>query len=147
MVLDPVTATGLAGNIAQFVQVAGDIISTFHDIYTSAAGAARKITDLEILAKNDIALQLRIPLRPPGILSALTEEEQLLEGIRVECMEIATELREELDKLKIKGTSGKWKSLRKAIKTVWEEKKLEAMGERLANFNNILTRHVVIDTR
>jgi hypothetical protein len=147
MVIDPVTATGLAGNIVQFVQFASDIVSKFREIYTSAAGAARETVDLVTLAENDIALQLRTSLRSPGIISALTKEDQQLEDVRVQCREIATELLEALDMLKVKGTPGKWKSFKKALKTVWEEKKLEAMGERLAAFNNLLTRHMVIDTR
>lgn len=147
MVFDPVTATGLAGNIVQFVQFASDIVSKFREIYTSAAGAARETIDLVTLAENDIALQLRTSLQSPGILSALTKEDQQLEDVRVQCREIATELLEALDMLKVEGAPGKWKSFKKALKTVWEEKKLEAMGQRLAAFNNLLTRHTVIDTR
>ena len=147
MVFDPVTATGLAGNIVQFVQFASHIVSKFREICTSAAGAARETIDLVTLAENDITLQLRTSLRSPGIISALTQEDQQLEDIRVQCREIATELLEALDMLKVKGAPGKWKSFKKALKTVWEEKKLEAMGERLAAFDNLLTRHIVIDTR
>jgi hypothetical protein len=147
MVLDPVAATGIAGNIVQFIQFASDIVSKFREIYNSAAGAAREITDLVTLAENDIALQLRASLRSPGIVSALTKEDQELDDVRVQCWEIATELLEALDMLKVKGTPGKWKSFKMAVKTVWEEKNLEAMGERLAAFNNLLAMHMVIDTR
>jgi hypothetical protein len=146
MVFDPVTATGLAGNIVQFVQFASDIVSKFREIYTSAAGAARGTSELVILAENDIALQLRTSLQSPRVVSALTKEDQQLENVRIQCREIATELLEALDMLKVKGTPGKWKSFKKALKTVWEEKKLEAMGERLAAFNSLVTRHIVIDT-
>ena len=146
MVFDPVTATGLAGNIVQFVQFASDIVSKFREIYTSAAGAARETIDLVTLAENDIALQLRTSLQSPRVVSALTKEDQQLENVRIQCREIATELLEALDMLKVKGTPGKWKSFKKALKTVWEEKKLEAMGERLAAFNSLVTRHIVIDT-
>jgi hypothetical protein len=149
MVFDPVTAAGLAGNIVQFVQFASDIISKFREIYTSAAGATRETIDLKTLVENDIALcrQLRISLRPREVLSALTKDEQQLEDVRVECIKIAMELLEALAQLEIKGAPGKRKSFRKALKTVWDEKKLGVMGERLAAFNNMLVRHTVIEMR
>jgi len=149
MVLDPVTASALAGNIFQFVQFAGNLISKSREIYNSADGTAGEIIALETLTKKDIALyfQLSTSLRSPGILSALPKEEQQLEDFRIQCTEIATELLEALDQLKIKGPPGKWKSFRKALKTVWGKKKLEAMEKRLAAFNSMLTRHIVIDTR
>jgi hypothetical protein len=149
MVLDPVTAVGLAGNIVQFIELSGNVISKSHEIYKSSSGAVRDIIELERLTQAVIALDSQIcgTIRPPGTLSALTKEQQQLEDVRAHCMDIASELMKALKELKISDAPKKWKSFRKALRTVWEKKKIESIEMRLAACKNQLTMHAIIDMR
>ena len=149
MVLDPVTAVGLAGNIVQFIELSSNVISKSHEIYKSKSGAVRDILDLERLTQALITLDPQIckTIRPPGILSALTAEQQQLEDVRLHCMEIASELMKAIKDLKMKHALQRWKSFKKALRTVWEKKKIESIEMRLAACKTQLTMHAIIDMR
>ena len=149
MALDPITATGLVGNIVQLIQFSSDIIFKSREIYSSAAGAARETIHLKASAENFIAAcnQLRTSLRPGGTLSVLAEEEQQLEDVVAQSMAVGAEILEDLDKLEVKGGLRKWKSFRKALKTLRWKDKIEAMERRLVALGNMLAVRTAIDTR
>lgn len=52
--MDPLTALGLAANVAQFVSFASELISKSEEIYASAKGCTSKVLTLET-----VYLQLR----------------------------------------------------------------------------------------
>jgi hypothetical protein len=67
MVLDPLTAIGLAGNIVQFIDFSLTIVSKASEIRQSADGVPRENHDLEIVTKNLVAITARLTnsVRPP----------------------------------------------------------------------------------
>lgn len=50
-----------------------------------------------------------------------------------------------LDKLKVKGLPGKWKSLRKALEAVHSKKKVESWARRLDTLRDTFTAHLGAD--
>jgi hypothetical protein len=50
--MDPLTAVGLAGNIVQFVDFTGKLISATQKLYVSESGANAENLELEGLAQN-----------------------------------------------------------------------------------------------
>jgi hypothetical protein len=120
MVLDPFTAIGLAGNIVQFVDFSIKIVSKASEIKQSTDGVLRENWDLEIVTKGLIAINARLKdsVHSPGI--ALTQEHHRLDDLRERCTEVAGELLDALNELKARGSKSRWKSLRHALKSVWD---------------------------
>jgi hypothetical protein len=52
-----------------------------------------------------------------------------------------------LDKVKVKGKQDKWKSIRKALRSVWSKEEIEELEGRLARLKEELNLHVVIGLR
>ncbi|KAL9076458.1 MAG: hypothetical protein Q9157_003642 [Trypethelium eluteriae] len=52
MVLDPISALGLAGNIVQFVDYTSGVISKSVEQYRSAVGCSRELIDTELVAQH-----------------------------------------------------------------------------------------------
>ncbi|KAF2744731.1 hypothetical protein M011DRAFT_460756 [Sporormia fimetaria CBS 119925] len=52
-----------------------------------------------------------------------------------------------LDKVKVKGSKTKWKSLRSAIRSVWSKEQVEDLERRVAEFRDELNLHIVVRLR
>lgn len=67
------------------------------------------------------------------------------ERLRDVCVQVIDERLEVLDKLKVKGKPGKWKSGKKALRSVYSKGKVDGWVERLAAFRNEFQIHIQID--
>jgi hypothetical protein len=63
------------------------------------------------------------------------------------CNTVARELLVALDKVKVRGEQRKWKSVRKALRSVWSKEDVEGLEQRLARFREELSLHVTVDLR
>jgi hypothetical protein len=148
MVLDPMTALSLAANVVQFVDFAGKIVSKGRRIYLSENGALPKNLELEVVT-NDL-LRLAQSLRNDGLSTGtLNDEEKSLQAMSDECSKIAEELLRRLEKLKIKSDAKQrgWKSLRQALKSVWNKEELDELSERLLQFRDQLQFHILVSMK
>jgi hypothetical protein len=97
-------------------------VSKASEIRQSTDGLLSENFDLEIVTKDLVAINARLKysLQPPSVAIVLTQEQQRLDNLRKRCAEVAYELLDALEKLKAKGSKGRWKSLRQALKSVWD---------------------------
>jgi hypothetical protein len=148
MVLDPMSALSLAGNIVQFVDFSCKIVSKGRRIYLSANGTLPKNLELEVVT-DDLA-HLALQLRNDGAKAAeLSHDEKSLYAISEECSKIAEELLGRLEKLKVKSDAKQrgWKSLRQALKSVWSKEELDELSERLSIFRDQLQFHILVSMK
>ncbi|KAH0563496.1 hypothetical protein GP486_001931 [Trichoglossum hirsutum] len=134
-------AIGLAGNIIQFVDFGGKLISKMAEIQKSGTGALAENIDIET-ATNDLAL-LSTKLHD----SANSAGDTALWELCQSCDAIATELLTVLDTVKVHGGPNKLKSFRKALRSVWSKKDITLLEQRLAQFRDELNLHVTVDLR
>jgi hypothetical protein len=96
MVLDPISAVGLARNIVQFLDFAKSIISESHAVYHSAEGTKDEFVELEAIARH---IQ--------GFTSSLTDPNfetktaDAFDAVRKSCLDVAIELSGILNSLKV----------------------------------------------
>jgi hypothetical protein len=149
MVLDPLTAIGLAGNIVQFVDFSFKIVSKASEIKQSADGVLTENLDLEIVTRDLVAINARLKesLQNPSVTVSLTQEQGRLDDLRERCTEVADELLDALNKLKAKGSKGRWKSLRHALKSVWDRDKIIQIQSRLTCFKGELELRILVDMK
>jgi len=144
MVLDPLTAIGLAGNIVQFVDFSCKVIDKAQDIHKAEDQSLPENTEAETVAKALLALNSKIK---DGIPSPSSGSEEILQALCDGCDNVARELVAALEKLKVKGERTKWKSMRQALKTVLSKDKLDSILKRLSSIRDQLNLNFLVTLR
>jgi NACHT domain len=139
--MEVLAAIGLAGNIIQFINFGGKLISKMAEIHKSGTGALAENIDIET-ATNDLTL-LSTKLHD----SANSASDTALRELCQSCNTIATELLTVLDSVKVHGGQHKWRSFRKALRSVWSKEDIALLEQRLARFRDELNLRVAIDLR
>jgi hypothetical protein len=139
--MEVLAIVGLVGNIIQFVDFSGKLISKSVQLYQSREGALAENIDTET-ATNHLLL-LNDKLKD----TATSTGDRTLKDLCEACHTVARELLEALDEVKVKGKQQKWKSIRKALNSVWSKEHIAQLEQRLANLRKELNLHVVVDIR
>jgi hypothetical protein len=134
--MDPLTAVGLAGNIITFIDLSTKVVSRAKQLYESASGATSENDELESLTKNLKDLADKTRRKPPNIsrnehFSQNITSETVLDNISQQCIQVADELLETLESVKVKGDGRTLKSAFQAVKTVWKQDSIDAVQRRL----------------
>ncbi|KAF3928117.1 hypothetical protein AA313_de0203723 [Arthrobotrys entomopaga] len=127
MVLDPLSALGIAAAVVQFVDFSTKLISKGKEIYKSADGVT--ITHAEQSALSSRLAQLTRALaesiNPFTTRNAPTPAEAALREVTLECMQFAEDFNDAINQLQVIGGNRVWKSFRQALKSVWNKDKIE----------------------
>ncbi|PMD57951.1 uncharacterized protein K444DRAFT_614646 [Hyaloscypha bicolor E] len=134
--MDPLTAVGLAGNIITFIDLSTKVVCRTKQLYESASGATSENDELEGLTKNLKDLADRTRRKPPntsrkGHFSLNITSETVLDSLSQQCIQVADELLETLESVKVKGDGRTVHSALQAIKTVWKQDNIDAIQRRL----------------
>ena len=132
---------GLVGNIVQFVDFSGKLISKSAELYRSSEGALAENSDIETAVNHLVLLNNKLKD------TAITTGDSALQSLCKSCGTTADQLLAVLDKVKVKGKQDKWKSIRKALRSVWSKEEIEELGRRLERFRKELNLHVTVDLR
>lgn len=134
--MDPLTAVGLVGNIITFIDISTKVVSRAKQQYDSASGATTENDELESLTKNLKNLADRTRSKPSNIprsghFSLNITSETVLDNLGQQCIQVADELLETLESVKVKGDGRTLKSAVQAVKAVWKQDKIDAIQRRL----------------
>ncbi|KAJ9614088.1 hypothetical protein H2200_002224 [Cladophialophora chaetospira] len=145
MVLDPFSALGLAGNVLQFIDFCGNVISESRKTYQSASESSPENIELGSVAVD--LQQLCAQLQPSNRgQEASAVADQKLAKTLAWCEGVAADLLSAIEQLKIKtGPHRKWRSFRQALITVWKKDKLSGLQRRLSFLREQVTLHLVSD--
>lgn len=149
MLLDPLTALSVAGTVVQFVDYATRLVSKGQQIYRSVDGALLENLELQTVTEDLFKLSNRLNTSVhQGVSSKqLSLDEQALESLAIACRDIAQELLEHLERLKVKGETRKLKSFYKALKSVWNKADLDDLVERLSRYREELEVHLLVSIK
>jgi hypothetical protein len=136
--MDGLSAVGLASNILQFVDFASTLVGKGVEIYKSAEGSTFFHGDLRSSVGRLQALSSSIQSRP---LVPRDEDEIEIVKIASQCHQIAAELKKALEGLVAAPNS--WSSSAwKALRSVWDQPKIDDMAKRLEMCRNDLHLHL-----
>ena len=152
--MDPLTATSLAGTIAQFVDLGCKLTSSTYQISKSAEGATlsnldlTKVTyDLDLINKK-----LKRDLSERGKSDKdkrqnPSDEEKAERQLIHECSNVATEVHQTLAKVVVGNRTGKWRSFRQALLSVWHAERIDGLEKRLVRFREQLVFRILVSLR
>ena len=148
--MDPLSAISLAGNIAQFLSYATKLVSKGHALYKSSEGALAENLDLEVIANNLTDINSRVIQsysRTPSTASltatTLFLDHQSLKSIAESCDNVAKQLLDILQKLKVQRPHRTWKSVRQAFKSVWNKAHIDDLRGRMEGYREQMIFHLV----
>jgi hypothetical protein len=139
--MEALAAIGLAGNIVQFVDFSGRLISESIELYHSYDGALAENVDIETATKHLVVLIKR--LKDDAIIAG----DGALQNLSHLCRNAAIDLLVALDKVKVKNRQQRWSSIRKALRSVWSKEEIRELEQRLVKFKEELNLHVVVQLR
>jgi hypothetical protein len=154
--MDPLTALGLAANVAQFVSFASELISKSEEIYASAKGCTSKVLTLETvyLQLRDLSSSLELSSQKDPKLVAVqgtsdfTKHVFAINDLSRSCKEDCDRLLEVLRKLRGgDGSKSRWHSFTLALKTIWKSNEIAALEQRLHHVQATLTLQICALTR
>jgi hypothetical protein len=140
--MEPLVAISLISNIVQFVDFGNKLVSKTVEGYRSADGAFVDNAHLQTATNDLVALNKSINSNatPGSVNTALI-------SLCSSCNDVARELLGALAKLKIQGGKSKWKSFRKALRSVWSKEKILGIERRLSSFRDEINLHIVVELR
>ena len=148
MVLDPLSALGVAGNIVQFVDFSCKIVSKTFEIYDSADGSTVENQELEAVTKNLLYLSKKIKSSSQNNGGqAATHEEHDIQDLCIRCEEISSELLMAPEELKIKRPCTKWRSFRQALNSVWSKSRIKGLSKRLEAIRRQIDTNLMTSVR
>jgi hypothetical protein len=128
-------------NVVQFVDFSSQLISKSVRLYQSSDGSLAENINLEAATIHLLRLNSKLEH------TANAASDKALAALCKSCGTVAVELLGALDKLKVHPAKEKWKSIRKALRTLWSKDKIQELEKQLASFREELNLHVVVDLR
>jgi hypothetical protein len=130
--MDPFTAIGLVGNVAQFIDFGCKLFSTTHKIYTSQTGLRSDAERIQAVTLDLHGLCLK--LKESLLHKATSNDEMKLIALGLQCQRAAEELISALAKLMPKKDQSRWSSLQAALRAVWKQEEIDYMNTQLNGF-------------
>jgi hypothetical protein len=161
MVLDPLSALGLASSVVQFVDFGCKLVTECKEIYHSVDGLSGEYINIELITTSlgRLSHDLRSAPRTTRFfrgqqqLSPPQRNEQpvaksnleLWQDLASSCQETAEELLVILQKLKLRDSSHRrWKSFQLALKTILKKEEIKKLQERLDGFRSTMTTQLIV---
>lgn len=142
--MDPLTAFGLAANIAQFIDFSSKLVSGAYEVYRSVNGATAENADLNTVIEDLNTLTERLNTSTS---QRRTDDEKALHHLASECQGLSKGLLNILDTLKLENPNSKWDSLRISWENRRKEKELSSIASRLDRYRSQILLRVSIMIR
>ena len=143
--LDPVTAIGLATNVADLVELSWKIVSKSHEIYKHGALPEQRDTGTVTVDLQNVNNKLLGYLHQAEKEGDLTDDDEALRRLCESSNKIATELVKRLKSVDPgSGEYRSWKSIRHALKSVWIKSELDETSNRLQAYRSQLNTRILV---
>lgn len=132
--MEAIAALGLASNIIQIVDFSSRIISRGQEIYSSTDGSTAEHALLSDVARNLAELYQSLTVsgkvQEKGKRKLTVADKQLVK-LQIESQQIANDLQEALNRVKLTKRDKKWRSVRHALLSIQSDKEIAILAARL----------------
>ena len=139
--METLAIIGLTGNAVQLVDFSSKLIAKSTELYRSSEGALAENIDVETATNHLLLLNNKLKD------AATATGDNALKRLCESCKSTADELLAALNKVKVNGKQDRWKSIRKALRSVWSKEKIRELEGRLARFRDELNLHTIVGLR
>ena len=165
MALEGLAALGCASNIVQFVEFGCRLFSQSKELYRSSSGLLDEAVELDNITqslsrlsdnlivkhkplshRSDIELGdgvEHVPPIQPANAMGIDDGEINLVLIAKDCKNVAHELSEALEQLRVESPSKKWQCFRVTLKRIWKPERIDDMSRRMERLSRQMTMCLV----
>lgn len=153
--MEPLAALGLASNIIQIADFSSRLLAKSREIYTSAEGTIEEHALLRDSATNlaELSAALSTPLlhelekqRVWHKQKAHAADRQLLR-LCADSKDVATKLLAEIDRLKLKDSRGKLRSVQQALRHMGSQPEISALKAKLEDIRKQVDTALLVSLR
>jgi|SRR5271156_2327005 len=146
MVLDPLTALSVAGNVVQFVDFGIKLISKGKEIYKSTDGILADHAEQAAISSKlaELSKRLSDSMSASATRKKMSPAEVALQEVTIECTEVADDFSKAINELKVTGNHRGWKSFRQALKSVWKKEGIEERLTKLGRLRQQVVIHLLV---
>ena len=145
--MDPVTAFSLVCGVIQVIDFGTKVLVKCRRLHKEGSLEGHKdiedITEHLVNARED--LDRRGDAHSMG--AQLSPSDKRLSTIAKDCSAISAELLAKIQSLKISGNHGRRETLKKVVKTLWEQKEVVALEKKLDSYREALNTQILITLR
>lgn len=138
---EALVAIGYISSIVQLVDICGKCVSKSVEVYQSSSGILDENAAVECAVKHIESLRGEVEA------GAVSAPDRSLQELCRAVSRAGADLLEALAKLKVQGNKTRWKSIRKALKSVWSKEEIRDLEHRLSSFREELNLHITVRTR
>jgi hypothetical protein len=136
--MEPVSAFAFAVNIIQLVDFGARVLGAANELYHSGSGNSAEHVELHDVAGSLSRLCDALPT------AQLSPADNEIARISVSTKAVATELIAAIERLRVAhGPHKKWRSVRQALLTRWNQDKIESLRKRLTNLRAELSTQIL----
>jgi hypothetical protein len=146
---EAIAAFGLASNILQVIDFGSKFVSIAWKIYRSSNAAldnAQDFVDIQRITK-DLQIVLPILQDPEYHNDVAANDQNGIAELASDCSKVTQKLLDSLYGLLSEGRNRKWTSMKTAFKTLWMESEIVGLQNRLSEFRQQLTFHILVSLR
>lgn len=144
--MEALATLSVAANVFQVVDFSACIVSKSSELYKSTHGQLVQHTDISTTS-NDLerlTTKLSDSIAPQSVAIVPSEDDLALHTLCKGCIDVSTELQRGLRELQVSGAPSKWRSLRKALKTIWTKERISELQSRLAAYREQLDSRLLV---
>jgi hypothetical protein len=138
--MEAIATVGLVGAIVQLMDFSSKLVSASTEIYRSSKGILSEHASIEAAATDLRILQSEVANSMAGCGSEMQD-------LCIACDAAASDLLDALSKVKAQESGQKWKSIRKALRSIWSKEEIVQMESRLTSLRIELNLRVSATTR
>ena len=145
--MDPLSALAVATSVVQFVDFASKLISESRELYSSVDGRYEEHVNLHSITQT--LSQLSQDLQRPLDSDSSSQHIQDLQSLCQDTNRVAEELIEVLDSIKLQSDKSgtRWRSGLQALKSMWNQGRINELQQRVNGFRQQLTLNIVVILR
>ncbi|KAF2116983.1 hypothetical protein BDV96DRAFT_16670 [Lophiotrema nucula] len=142
--MEVIATIGVISSVVQLVDFSSRCLAKGVQLYQSTSG---------VLDENEAigtALEHLVSLKDVVLNATASDADSALKELCQAVTGAALELAEALEKVKVKkapGEAARWRSMRKAIRSVWSKEKIRELEHRLEGLRLELSLHITFKTR
>ena len=152
--MDPLSALSLAGNVIQFVDFGSKLLGKAGELYRSPVGSLAIHDELLLITTDLQALVATLRQSIPSLNSIDSSDQthndswSSFRKICDEAAKVADELVARLSRLTIKdGKYRKLRSIQQAVESLWSEKEITVLLQRLSGLREALESRIIFSIR
>lgn len=145
--MDPMSCVAIAGALVQFLDFGTKLTKEAYALYNDGESVIRQKAAMQTNDLQDFIAKFDQTLQKEAQEKKLSEDEEALYSLCLECKKIADTLSAKLDTLNVKEKNRVWKSLGTALSNVWSKKDILKMEEDLQKYRQAIDTRMLSITR